>query len=157
MGFRLTAGGRDWPSFQGDRCSWPLTADGWTARRAGIAKLVTPHTLRHPFITAAPYQFRRRGPTARCPGSRLARGPQAGIDRETITHRYFSVNANRRYGAYPHPAGKLASRAQSWVIGAAGNAHSSAEERKVVNRAGVLPGWAATFGRTVHDGRPLPC
>ena len=22
---------------------------------------------------------------------------------------------------------------------------------------GVLPGWAATFGRTVHDGRPLPC
>jgi hypothetical protein len=55
-----------------------------------------------------------------------------------------------------HPAGKVASRAQNWVIGAAGNAHSSAEERKVVSRAGFCRG-AATFGRTVHDGRPLPC
>jgi len=36
-------------------------------------------------------------------------------------------------------------------------AHSSAEERKVASRAGVLPGWTATFGRTVHDGSPLPC
>ena len=44
-----------------------------TARRAGIGKIVTPHTLRHAFITAA--QFRRRGPAARRTGSRLARGP----------------------------------------------------------------------------------
>ena len=39
------------------------------ARRAGIAKAVTPHTLRHAFITAA---FRCRGPSARRAGSRLA-------------------------------------------------------------------------------------
>ena len=43
------------------------------ARRAGIAKTVGPHTLRHTFITAA--QFRRRGAAARCAGSRLPRGP----------------------------------------------------------------------------------
>ena len=42
-----------------------------TARRAGIAKAVTPHTLRHAFITA----FRCRGPAARCEGSCLACGP----------------------------------------------------------------------------------
>ncbi len=42
-----------------------------TARRAGIAKLVTPHTLRHAFITAAQMG---RGPVARCAGGRLARG-----------------------------------------------------------------------------------
>src|SRR5512146_588066 len=39
------------------------------ARRAAIAKAVTPHTLRHAFITAA---FRCRGPSARRAGSRLA-------------------------------------------------------------------------------------
>ena len=42
------------------------------ARRAGIAKTVTPHTLRHAFITAR--QFGRRSAAARCPGGRLARG-----------------------------------------------------------------------------------
>ena len=41
-----------------------------TARRAGIAKAVTPHTLRHAFITAA---FGCRGPAARRAGGRLAR------------------------------------------------------------------------------------
>ena len=41
------------------------------ARRAGIAKTVTPHTLRHAFITAAQG---RRSAAARCPGGRLARG-----------------------------------------------------------------------------------
>ena len=40
------------------------------ARRAGIGKAVTPHTLRHAFITAA---FRCRSPAARRPGSRLGR------------------------------------------------------------------------------------
>ncbi|HEV3292231.1 MAG TPA: tyrosine-type recombinase/integrase, partial [Streptosporangiaceae bacterium] len=46
------------------RCSWPWTGGCWTgtapggssrktARRAGITKAVTPHTLRHAFITAA--------------------------------------------------------------------------------------------------------
>ena len=40
-----------------------------TARRAGIAKTVTPHTLRHAFITAA---FRCWGPAARRPRSRVA-------------------------------------------------------------------------------------
>ena len=39
-----------------------------------------------------------------------------------------------------HPAGTVASRAQTWVIGAAGHAHSSAEERKVVRRAGFFRG-----------------
>jgi integrase/recombinase XerD len=39
------------------------------ARRAGIAKTVTPHTLRHAFITAAQG---RQGATARRPRSRLA-------------------------------------------------------------------------------------
>jgi integrase/recombinase XerD len=42
------------------------------ARRAGIAKTVTPHTFRHAYITAAPYQFGRRSTVARCPGSRLS-------------------------------------------------------------------------------------
>jgi len=32
-----------------------------TARRAGIGKTVTPHTLRHAFITAAPYQLSYAG------------------------------------------------------------------------------------------------
>ena len=40
------------------------------ARRAGIAKAVTPHTLRHAFITAA---LDAAGPVARCPGGRIAR------------------------------------------------------------------------------------
>ena len=40
-----------------------------TARRAGIAEPVTPHTLRHAFITAA---LDARGPAARRPGSRVA-------------------------------------------------------------------------------------
>jgi hypothetical protein len=57
-----------------------------------------------------------------------------------VAHRTCKINGNGRYGAYPHPAGKVASQAQNWVIGAAGNAHSSAEEWKVVGRAGVLPG-----------------
>ncbi len=39
------------------------------AHRAAIGKAVTPHTLRHAFITAA---FGRWGPAARCAGSRLA-------------------------------------------------------------------------------------
>jgi len=42
-------------------------------RRAGIAKKVSPHTLRHAFITAA--QFRRRGPAPRRAGGRLPRRP----------------------------------------------------------------------------------
>ena len=42
-----------------------------TARRAGIAKSVTPHTLRHAFITAA--QFERRSAAAGRAGGRLAR------------------------------------------------------------------------------------
>jgi integrase/recombinase XerD len=42
-------------------------------RRAGIAKHVGPHTLRHAFITAA--QFRCRGAAAGRPGGRLARRP----------------------------------------------------------------------------------
>ena len=45
-----------------------------TARRAGIAKAVTPHTLRHAFITAA--QFGCRGSAARRAGGRLARRPE---------------------------------------------------------------------------------
>ena len=55
------------PSAPAGRSSWLRTAGGWTgtagrivrkvARRAGIAKAVTPHTLRHAFITAA----QRRG------------------------------------------------------------------------------------------------
>jgi hypothetical protein len=40
-----------------------------TARRAGIGQTVTPHTLRHAFITAAP--VRCRGPAARRARSRL--------------------------------------------------------------------------------------
>jgi site-specific recombinase XerD len=51
-------------SVQKGRCSWPRTAASWTgtapggivrrvARQAGIAKAVTPHALRHAFITAA--------------------------------------------------------------------------------------------------------
>jgi integrase/recombinase XerD len=43
------------------------------ARRAGIGKTVTPHTLRHAFITAA---FRCRGPAARRARGRLARRPE---------------------------------------------------------------------------------
>jgi len=42
-----------------------------TARRAGIGKTVTPHTLRHAFITAAQG---RRGAAAGRAGGRLARG-----------------------------------------------------------------------------------
>ena len=42
------------------------------ARRAGIAKIVTPHTLRHAFITAAPGRW---GAAAGCAGGGLARGP----------------------------------------------------------------------------------
>jgi integrase/recombinase XerD len=38
------------------------------ARHAGIAKAVTPHTLRHAFITAAPYQL--RAPGSRCATSK---------------------------------------------------------------------------------------
>jgi integrase len=62
-----------------------LTGDGWrldrhgagrivrkTARRAGIAKTVTPHTLRHAFITAALDAGVR---VAGCPGGRISRGP----------------------------------------------------------------------------------
>jgi integrase-like protein len=45
---------------------------GRVTRRAGIAKNVTPYTLRHVFITAAP---RRRGTAARRTGSRLPRRP----------------------------------------------------------------------------------
>ncbi len=53
-----------WPSAseRTGRCSWPRTGGGWTgtapggssavARRAAIAKTVTPHTLRHAFITS---------------------------------------------------------------------------------------------------------
>ena len=41
-----------------------------TARRAGIGKTVTPHTLRHAFIHR---RARRGGAAARRPGSRLAR------------------------------------------------------------------------------------
>ncbi len=69
----------------GERTSGPvfLAADGRrldrhgsgrivrkAARQAGIGKTVTPHTLRHAFITAA--QFRCRGPAARRPRGRLA-------------------------------------------------------------------------------------
>ena len=72
----------------GERTGGPvfLTADGQrldrhgagrivrkASRRAGIAKTVTPHTLRHAFITAAP--VRCRGAATRCPGSGLARRP----------------------------------------------------------------------------------
>jgi integrase len=68
----------------GERTSGPvfLAADGrrldrhgagrivrTTARRAGIGKAVTPHTLRHAFITAAQG---RRGAAARPAGSRLS-------------------------------------------------------------------------------------
>ena len=42
-----------------------------TARRAGIAKTVTPHTLRHAFITAG--QFGCRGPAAGRAGGRFTR------------------------------------------------------------------------------------
>ena len=74
----------------GERCEGPvfLAPDGrrldrhgagrivrQVARRAGIAKNVGPHTLRHAFITAAHYQFRRGRPAARCPGSRFPRRP----------------------------------------------------------------------------------
>ena len=63
---RERPGRSTWPSASvpRDRCSW--AADGRQldrhaagrivrrdARRARIAKLVNPHTLRHPFITAA--------------------------------------------------------------------------------------------------------
>ena len=44
------------------------------ARRAGITKAVTPHTLRHAFITA-PYQFGCRRPAARRPRGGLTCGP----------------------------------------------------------------------------------
>jgi integrase len=44
-----------------------------TARSAAIAKTVTPHTLRHAFITAAPYQFGCRGAAGRATGG-VARG-----------------------------------------------------------------------------------
>jgi len=43
-----------------------------TARGAGIARLITPRTLRH---VLRHRRARRRGPAARCPGRRLARGP----------------------------------------------------------------------------------
>ena len=46
---------------------------GRVTRRAGIAKHVSPHTLRHAFITAA--QFRRRCALARRAGGRLPRRP----------------------------------------------------------------------------------
>jgi integrase/recombinase XerD len=71
----------------GERTEGPvfLTAGGWrldrhgagrivrkVACRAGIGKTVTPHTLRHAFITA-PYQFRRRRAPARHARGGLAR------------------------------------------------------------------------------------
>ena len=45
------------------------------ARRAGITKAVTAHTLRHAFIITAPYQFRCRGAAPRCPGGSVPCGP----------------------------------------------------------------------------------
>ena len=61
-----TARASTWPSGSAPaaRCSWPRTAGGWTGTAPGgssarppvalIAKAVTPHTLRHAFITAPP-------------------------------------------------------------------------------------------------------
>jgi hypothetical protein len=60
---RAQRGRSIWPSANtpAGRCSWPRTGGGWTgagrivrkvARHAGITKAVTPHTLRHAFITA---------------------------------------------------------------------------------------------------------
>ena len=51
-----------------------------TARRAGTAKTVTPHTLRHAFITAAPVWTRecRCGTCRRPPRARI-RGPRCGM------------------------------------------------------------------------------
>ena len=98
---------------------------------------------------------------SRSPGRRRVRRPGASHPNPVVTHSDMGGWGERVHsrliGAYPHPAGKGACRAQNWVTGAAGSAHSPAEERKVVSRAGVLPGWAATSGRTVHDGTPLPC
>jgi Phage integrase family len=51
------------------------------ARRAGIGKAVTPHTLRHAFITAAPYQFGCRVPlrdVQEAPRTQI-RGPRCGM------------------------------------------------------------------------------
>jgi integrase/recombinase XerD len=76
----------------GERTEGPvfLAADGWrlgrhaagrivrwTARRAGIAKLITPHTLRHAFITAALDGVPLRD--VQEAASHAARGPRCGM------------------------------------------------------------------------------
>ena len=99
----------------GERTEGPvfLTADGRrldrhgagrivrrVARRAGILKTVTPHTLRHAFITAAQVS---RGAATRRPRSRLARRPAdhdqvrqvsdiASDGRETAGHQVTAVS-----------------------------------------------------------------
>jgi integrase/recombinase XerD len=66
-----------------------------TARRSGIGKAVTPHTLRHAFITAA--QFRCRGSAARRPGSRVARRPAHD---DAVRQRVRARGSLDRHAAY---------------------------------------------------------
>jgi integrase/recombinase XerD len=69
-------------------------------RRAGIGKAVTPHTLRHAFITAA--QFGRRGPAARRPGGCLARGP---ADHDAVDRARGSLDRHATYIVAAYVAG----------------------------------------------------
>ena len=97
-----------------------------TARRAGIGKAVTPHTLRHAFITAAQLRMpgcrcgmckrqrrmRTRGPRSTRAGPRQP-GPARHLHRRRLRRRHRQVNGigwNR--SAWQPPSARQSSRRQ---------------------------------------------